>query len=81
MTEANGPGHAAILRAAGHSDAADLVDAINETNAKRAADEADPPRPTTERQPTVPDPEAARQAEAQYMLACLRRDLPGLFDR
>ena len=81
MTEANGPGHAAILRLAGHSDAADLVDAINETNATRVADEADQPRPTTEPQPTVPDPEAARQAEAQYMLACLRRDLPGLFDR
>ena len=48
MTETNGPGHAAILRAAGHHDAADLVDAINEASATPVADEVDQPRPTPE---------------------------------
>jgi len=81
MTEANGPAHAVVLRALGYGEAAGVVEALDQIDAKRAADVADEPGPAPERQATVADPEAARQAEAQYMLACLRRDLPDLFDR
>jgi hypothetical protein len=79
MTETNGPGHAAILRAAGHHDAADLVDAINEVNATPAADEAEP-RPTPEPPSVYAAAEAQRQTKGRIMLDTLRRDCPDLFE-
>ena len=76
MTEQNG--RAEILRAAGHHDAADLLDAIDKAVAMRTVDDTERPQPEPERQLIPADPEAQQRAEAQYMLDCLRRDLPGL---
>ena len=73
-------GRAKILRAAGHHDAAALLDAVDQASAMRAVDEVEQPRPATEpqRQPTDPD---AQRREAEYLLACLRRDLPDVVRR
>jgi hypothetical protein len=77
MTEANG--RAAILRAAGHHDAADLLDAIDKAHAP--PDEVEQPRPTPEPPNKYAAAEAQRQAEGQVMLAALKRDIPDIFDR
>ena len=78
MSETNG--RAEILRAAGHGDAADLLEKIDAINAKQLADEADQPRPAPERQPTTADlVEAQRQAEGRVLLEAAKRDMPDLF--
>ena len=80
MSETNG--RAEILRAAGHGDAADLLDKLDAINAKRVADEVDPPQPVAapQRQPTAADlVEAQRQAEGRVLLEAAKRDMPDLF--
>ena len=81
MTEANGA-IAAVLRAAGHDDAASIVDAIDKANATRMADEVEQPRPVLEpqRQSIAADAEAQRQREGEAMMAALRESIPNIYD-
>jgi hypothetical protein len=71
-------GRAEILRAAGHADAADLLDAIDRANAKDEADQQ-PQAPEPQRQST--DAEAQRRAEGEAMMAALRESIPNIYDR
>ena len=79
MSETNS--RAEILRAAGHHDAADLLDAIDKAGAMRTVDEVEQPRPAPEPQRQPTDLEAQQRAEAAYMLAALKRDLPDVVRR
>jgi hypothetical protein len=71
----------AVLRAAGHSEAADLLDSLN---ALAATEQPEPEKPEDESQPAPTTPaegaEAARQREAGILVAAMRRDLPDYFE-
>ena len=79
MSEQNG--HAAVLRAGGFDDAAAFLDAVDQASAMRTVDEVEQPQPPAEPQRQPTDPEVQQRAEAEYLLSCLRRDLPDVVNR
>jgi hypothetical protein len=65
-----------VLRAAGHEDAASLAEKL----LARPATPPDPPTPPAQPLRALSPEEAQREAEGQFLLAALKRDLPGVFD-
>lgn len=64
-----------VLRAAGHEDAANLASKLLAREATPAATEATATPATTALSPA----EAERRAEGEFMLAAMKRDIPGVF--
>ena len=87
MSETNGPAavsrtasHASYLRRLGYDDAADALEAADALVPGPGPD-ADRGVPAPERQRIPADPEAARQAEGEAMMAALKRSIPDIYDR
>ena len=78
MSDTSNP-QADYLRALGHADAADALEAADALVPKP---EPDVERHEPQRQPTASElAEAERQAEGRVLLAAAKRDIPDAFDR